>query len=64
LADNDVKIPFFLDFRNIDEEKKKILEDVKDRLKEKSKILKQDRLVNLSFIFRDKFIQELGSEFE
>jgi hypothetical protein len=40
LADSDIKIPFFMDFRNADQEKKALLDDIKDKLKEKSRVIK------------------------
>ncbi|CAD8052065.1 unnamed protein product [Paramecium sonneborni] len=55
LADADVKMPFFLDFRNTDVEKQNILNEIKEQVKEKTKILKQKK---------DHFLAELKSEFE
>lgn len=43
MADEDVKIPFFMDFRNIDQEKKSIFDDMKEKIKEKSRIFKHEK---------------------
>ncbi|CAK55821.1 unnamed protein product (macronuclear) [Paramecium tetraurelia] len=55
LADADVKMPFFLDFRNTDVEKQNMLNEIKEQVKEKTKILKQKK---------DHYLAELKSEFE
>ncbi|KAM3137957.1 hypothetical protein pb186bvf_009852 [Paramecium bursaria] len=55
LADADVKIPFFMDFRNADQEKQNLLDEIKTNLREKSKIIKKQR---------DQYLAELQSDFE
>jgi U3 small nucleolar RNA-associated protein 21 len=43
LAEEDVKIPFFMDFRSIDQEKQKLLEELKGKANEQSKIIKHGK---------------------
>lgn len=63
MADEDVKIPFFMDFRNIDQERKSLLDDLKEAAKEKSKIFKHEKYYTM-LNKRDKFMAELDSKFE
>ena len=54
-----------MDFRNIDQEKKSIFDDLKEKAKEKSRIFKHEKYVKSWWTqIRDKYLAELESEFE
>lgn len=50
-----IKIPFFLDFDNIEQTKKQVHEEIAESIKQQSKIIKKER---------EKYLAELGSGIE